>query len=157
MPHKFFEPVPGDTPAMPLNKAVSFSFSDPKSKGIWMGGRIVTIDDTRFVVDIPSRAVKTWPGTSIPIPTLVFHVMACGEERTLWVPKELLYTDDGLIYPGTRYRALREAMENAGQPEELPAIGWFLWMRWVGQTYTGPSRYPRKLWEVKYELEGELK
>lgn len=148
MPHRFFDPVPEDAPRR-KTKALAFSFHDLASESVWLGGGVVEIDDTRFVIDIPSKEVKTWPGTRIPIPMLVFYVMADRKERTLWVPKDRLYTNEGLPYLGTRYRALRDAMQATGRPEELPSIGDELWMRWIGVVDSGFGRHPRKLWEMK--------
>ena len=153
MPHRFFDPALGDT--LKHNKIILFPFHDPTSEGVWHGGAVVEIDATHHIIDCLTKTIKCWPNTTIPILLLIFYVMHNDERRSLWIPKDRLYTDTGSPYLGTRYRALCEAMQAAGVPGELPSIGDELYMRWNGVADFAPRRHPRKLWEMKCIKTGE--
>lgn len=152
--HHFFNPSPAELARTDrrLRARSLTSVRDGLDAGVWQGGEVTEVDDTRFAHDYRSGGALLWPDTTIPVPQLIITVateVVKGEriesgDRAIWVPRNNV----------TKYRALCKAMEGAGLAETLPQVGGHLYVKYEKPTDLPPNlpitpRVPIS-WEMCY-------
>jgi hypothetical protein len=159
MTHKFFEPSPFDKLIMSKQvktHPVSEDFN-PHTQNIWVGGTIVNVDDSTYVVHPYSKDDMCWPETGEKIDQLIIDVQPDdgGPVIRFFFRHDNMYGADGRKREGTRYNALLDALERADMAGQLPRKGDRLFMRW---THMCPEHIReltrtvrRKMWEITYE------